>query len=239
MKLFKRVLSLTTVFCLLFTSVAGAFSDLSSNHWAYNVINEMVDKGCLSGYPDGTFKPQKEVTRAEFATILVRTLKIEENNEIVDFKDIEGIHWAEEYIDFASPFLTGYISNGEYYFKPDEPALREDAAVAIVRAKGLTSENVDTNILNKFSDKNSISENAEQSGFYFGLLVFLQNTVFILYVRRSEEKSPFVSSVYSFFCDVSDTVLYQDSQNESCRSNTGTDGHGEMVWLYERLVLPI
>lgn len=141
------------------TSVAGAFTDLTSSHWAYDAIEEMVDNGVMAGYPDGTFKPEKLVTRAEYATILVRTLKIEKVTNAIEFEDVEGIHWAEEFIDLANPFLTGYVSNGKYYFKPEEIALREDAAVAIVKAKGLTNEEADMDILNQFRDKKEISEN--------------------------------------------------------------------------------
>ena len=158
-KTLKKSLSITTVICMILTSVSCAFTDLSSDHWAYDAVGEMVERDVLSGYNDGTFKPDSKITRAEFATILVKTLEITEANSSIDFKDVEGIHWAEEYIDLANTFLTGYVLNGEYYFKPEEPALREDAAVAIVSAKGLTNKDVDMNILNKFSDKTSISEN--------------------------------------------------------------------------------
>jgi len=161
-KMLKKYLSITTVICMVLTSMSSAFTDVSQEHWAYDEIEEMVKNNVLSGYTDGTFKPEGKITRAEFATVLVKTLEIENNNSIVEFKDVEGFHWAEHFIDLASPFLTGYISNGTYYFKPEEPALREDAAVAIVRAKGLINDSVDINILDKFSDKDEISENLKK-----------------------------------------------------------------------------
>jgi len=156
-KVLKKSLSITTVICMILTSVSCAFTDLTSDHWAYDIINEMVDNDVMTGYNDGTFKPEKLVTRAEFATLLVKALKLEGQGSTVNFKDVEGMHWAEEYIDLANPYLTGYIADGEYYFKPEEIALREDAAVALVRAKGLTGG--DINVLNQFVDKQDISEN--------------------------------------------------------------------------------
>ena len=158
-KVSKKILSGMLASCMILTSISCAFTDLSQNHWAYDAVEKMVDNNVISGYTDGTFRPSAEITRAEFATILVKTLEIKNENTIVEFEDVEGKHWAEEFIDLANPFLTGYSINGKYYFKPDDAAIREDAAVAIVRAKGLADENINENILNKFSDKNSISEN--------------------------------------------------------------------------------
>jgi len=155
----KKLLSITAACCIILTNVSYAFTDLTSEHWAYDAVGKMVDRKVLSGYNDGTFKPDSKITRAEFATILVKTLGIKEVSESIEFKDVEGIHWAEAYIDLANTFLTGYLLNGEYYFKPEEAALREDAAVAIVSAKGLTNKDVDIGVLNKFNDKSSISEN--------------------------------------------------------------------------------
>ncbi|MBO5141569.1 MAG: S-layer homology domain-containing protein [Clostridia bacterium] len=139
------------------TSCVFAYSDVPNTHWAYEAVTKMSDRGIINGYPDGTFKPEKLVTRAEFAKLLVNTLEITDSSNVVNFEDIERDHWAKEYIDLANPFLTGYISNGKYYFKPNEYALREDAAVALVKAKRITKGNIDT--INRFSDKEDISEN--------------------------------------------------------------------------------
>jgi len=158
-KVSKKILSAVVACSIAFTSISCAFTDLSQNHWAYDAVEKMVDNNVISGYTDGTFRPNAEITRAEFATILVKTLEIKNKNTIVEFEDVEGKHWAEEFIDLANPFLTGYSIGGKYYFKPNEAALREDAAVAIVRAKGLSDEKVNENILNRFIDKNDISEN--------------------------------------------------------------------------------
>lgn len=158
----KKILSITVSACLVLTNMSFAFTDLTQDHWAKDAVQQMVEKNVLSGYDDGTFRPDSEITRAEFATILVKTLDIKESTTNFEFKDVEGIHWAQEYIDKANSFLTGYIYNNEYYFRPDDAALREDAAVAIVKAKGMVEEEVSLTILNGFKDKNNISDNLKK-----------------------------------------------------------------------------
>ena len=75
----KKFIFLAMLILVLTTSIvfAKSFSDLPEGHWAYESINEMMEKGILNGYPDGTFLPSKNVTRAEFAKILVLSLELE------------------------------------------------------------------------------------------------------------------------------------------------------------------
>ena len=162
-RVLKKGISVVTVFCMLTMSVSCAFTDLSSEHWAYNAIEKMVDDNVLSGYNDGTFKPDAPITRAEFATVLVKTLKIEEVENAIEFKDMEDFRWAEPFVDLANPYITGYVENGEYYFRPEEYARREDVAVAIIKAKGLDNKDVNISVLNRFVDKEEISENLRKS----------------------------------------------------------------------------
>ena len=51
------------------------FKDVSENHWAYMAIKELSDKGIINGYPDGTFKPDKPITRAEVCSIISSILE--------------------------------------------------------------------------------------------------------------------------------------------------------------------
>ena len=64
--------------CLLSASLllssSFAFSDLTREHWAYDVVNKMQGKGIISGFLDNTFQPESSVTRAQFATMLVKTI---------------------------------------------------------------------------------------------------------------------------------------------------------------------
>lgn len=175
MKIKKLFLGIICAMITLTISSAVNFTDLPKEHWAYNAVNAMAENGIISGYADGTFKPGQRISRAEFATILVKTLELNTQVEVIKFKDVEDSHWAKDFINNANSYLTGYLLDGEYYFRPEEFTLREDAAVAIVKAKKLTDKETNLSILNQFSDKELISENlrnyvaiAVESGFMKG-----------------------------------------------------------------------
>lgn len=141
------------------TVFAVNFSDLTSEHWAYEPIIEMANKGILRGYPDGTFLPNKSITRAEFAKILVLSLNLKDDtikNNVFD--DVDSSHWSFDYVRIASNYLSGYTNGSRIYFMPDEQAVREDMAVAIVMATNLQNKQYNLNTLDRFSDKDSISE---------------------------------------------------------------------------------
>ena len=84
----KKMVAMLFVTIALISSVVFAasvqYTDLSEDHWAYGPISEMTDKGILDGYTDGSFKPNKSISRAEFAKILVLTLDLNGvSNEII------------------------------------------------------------------------------------------------------------------------------------------------------------
>ncbi|WP_170270417.1 S-layer homology domain-containing protein [Heliorestis acidaminivorans] len=136
------------------------FSDLNRSHWAYDTIMEMVELGILSGYPDGTFRPNNTVTRAEFASIMVRTLELETTTPArATFTDVPTSHWAFRTVESARAYLTGYrdTRTGALTFEPNSVAVREDVAVAIVKAQGLANARANVNLLNQFSDRGQIS----------------------------------------------------------------------------------
>jgi len=135
------------------------FSDLAPDHWAYNDIMEMVGLGILSGYPDGTFRPNDTISRAEFAKIMVLTLQLETiRPSTPTFDDVSTDHWAYEVVESAREYLTGYRdSAGNLTFAPGEVAVREDVAVAIVKAQGYGDESADLTLLNQFPDREEIS----------------------------------------------------------------------------------
>lgn len=81
----------------------GLFSDLSSDYWAYDSIEKLVKSGVLGGYPDGTFGPERLVTRAEFTKFLVCGLGIEnqKSDTAAKFQDIPSSHWARQFVSVA------------------------------------------------------------------------------------------------------------------------------------------
>ena len=158
-KVFSIVMTLIVLTVLSTTALAVNFSDLTTEHWAYEPIIEMANKGILAGYPDGTFLPNKSITRAEFAKILVLSLNLKDDtNKNNVFDDVDSSHWSYDYVRIASNYLSGYTNGSQIYFMPDEQAVREDMAIAIVMATNLQNKQYDMSTLDRFSDKDSISE---------------------------------------------------------------------------------
>ncbi|GED70140.1 hypothetical protein BRE01_38420 [Brevibacillus reuszeri] len=157
--LFLSVLMFLTV--IPFASAASpSFSDVPRNHWAYKEITEMAEKGIIKGYDNKTFRPNNEVTRAEFAKIMIAAADVDIDKKSVSqtFKDVPKSHWAFYYVEYAKPYLTGYKSGSTYTYKPDNSAVREDIAVALVRLLGYDNKyKADMNQLKKFRDSDNIS----------------------------------------------------------------------------------
>lgn len=154
----KKIMTLFTLFVVLLSStVAFAYSDVSEDFWAYEYIDELTKRGIFKGYPDGTFMPYKEVTREEFAKILVSTLDLKEKTTNIKFADVDDDSWSKEYIELASKCFTVYKADNEYYFKPFDFVTKEDIAVTMVCILGLTNNEYNPETLNQISDKEQIS----------------------------------------------------------------------------------
>jgi len=127
---------LLLAFIMLITSsglAAVQFSDIQG-HWAEAAIKKAAAEDIVKGYPDGTFKPDDNISRAEFATIIVQAFKLEKREGKV-FGDT-GSHWAKDYIATANAhgIVSGY---DEQKFGPDGLITREEMALMIVKAAGL------------------------------------------------------------------------------------------------------
>lgn len=150
-----------TVFAKDYSDYPQRFWDVPKDHWAFGYISELVDKGVLNGYEDGSFRPDDTVTRAEWAKIMVLAAGLppvygfETPDRYFDshFWDMHD-HWANPYVNAAEDYLSAY---GDGSFKPDQAAVREDVTVSMVKLKGYDVSKVDYSYLSRFSDINSIS----------------------------------------------------------------------------------
>jgi|GEM_PF-6433329 len=140
------------------------FPDVPTGHWAYDSIMLLVNRGVISGYEDGLFKPNELVRRSEFAKMMTLALQIPLlSNPTPSFVDLDRDDWEFIYVETAKKYLTGYQQGDSYYFRGNEPAVREDMAVALVKALGLENQQADVNELkNIFSDHNTISANLQK-----------------------------------------------------------------------------
>ncbi|PJO42907.1 S-layer homology domain-containing protein [Lysinibacillus xylanilyticus] len=99
------------------------FKDVTKSHWAYESIKQVAEKGLVTGYEDGTYKPSAQVTRAEFATFLSRIFDGKDRTT-AKFKDVDS-HWA---IDAIQEGLSvGFIQGSDFAnnkFEPNKPMTR-------------------------------------------------------------------------------------------------------------------
>ena len=139
------------------------FSDVKSGFWAYDAIDAMTRQKILSGYDDCTFKPDKTVNREEFAKMMVLALQLKLTKpESPTFGDVSTKDWAYPYIETAKPYLTGFRNGDKDYFRPTGPAVREDMAVALVKALSYSNETPNYENLEKFDDVETISPNLKK-----------------------------------------------------------------------------
>lgn len=138
------------------------FTDVQKNYWAFEYIGEMQKRGIINGYPDGRYYPENYVERCEFAKIMVGAAGLRTDLTSGEyFKDVKKDDWFYAYVETAREYLTGYKINGYDYYKPNDYALREDIAVALVKLKGYDTKSADQAMLKTmFSDYESISEAA-------------------------------------------------------------------------------
>ncbi len=110
------------------------FTDLNSKHWAYTEIMNLVGENVLTGYTDNTFRPEKPVTRAEFAKFIACALEIEDTdtNKTFKFTDVSKTHWAYQYIKIG--INKGYINGRtEQIFDPNGKITGAELATILVR----------------------------------------------------------------------------------------------------------
>lgn len=125
-----------------FSSADCMFSDVQTGMWFNESVCTLVKAGIISGYPDGTFKPNQSITRAEFSSMIARMFSVSYvgNNS---FEDING-HWAQSYMNILSKLgiLKG-DSNGNA--NPDANLTRAEAAAMCNRLVGRNSTNSSLN----------------------------------------------------------------------------------------------
>lgn len=127
----------TTAAPMLFSAPAfaqTAFSDVNNNYWAKDFIQELSNRGIIKGFPDGTFRPDAPVTRAEFAA-MIRSLRKPKTRAAVAFVDVPSNFWARGAIDeaYEMQWMAGYPGN---VFRPQQQIPRVQVAVAVNNGLG-------------------------------------------------------------------------------------------------------
>ncbi|MFH1710037.1 MAG: PorV/PorQ family protein [bacterium] len=116
------------------------FADISENHWASLPIGELATVGLIEGYPNGTFQADRALSRAELATLLVKSKGIEPPAVTTrTFKDMPPSHWAARYVKsaLAMGLVNGYPDGT---FKPNNKITRTEGVVVLTRFNELQQQ---------------------------------------------------------------------------------------------------
>ncbi|WP_434631645.1 glycosyl hydrolase [Thermoanaerobacterium thermosaccharolyticum] len=134
-----------------------AFSDIRDN-WAKNSIENLKNYGIINGYSDGTFKPQKEITRAEAVSILNRVFGFSAKSEH-QFSDVKPGAWYADQLLIAryAGYYSGFPNN---ISKADANITREDAITLLANVFNMNDQG-DSSSINKFKDASQISDYAK------------------------------------------------------------------------------
>lgn len=133
---FHLMLMVSLSLYLIFSAQVQAAATISDiqNHWAAKPIQNLAERGVINGYPDGTFKPDQAVTRAELAKMLSKALNYQPVNE-AKFPDTDG-HWAESYINaLGERKVMNSFSDGN--FQPEKAVNRAQLTTFIARVLNL------------------------------------------------------------------------------------------------------
>ena len=131
------------------TKGSTGFQDVPTGYWAKAYIEALASQNIIAGFPDGTFKPNDPVTRAQFATIITKALAPPSRRTAIRFNDVNSNFWAYGAIQSAyqSQFVAGYPDGT---FKPQQQIPRVQALVALANGLNLTANN--ESILSFYTD---------------------------------------------------------------------------------------
>lgn len=136
-----------------------AFTDIDSSHWAYSAVSHLADNFILNGYLDGSFKPDANITRGEFAKIIVSATNTYDYTAASSFSDVSKDAWYYAYVSSAmkNGFITGYPDGS---FRPDDNITRADICTIVYRC---IKSKISAGNIAAFSDDNAIPAYAKEA----------------------------------------------------------------------------
>lgn len=132
----------------------SSFTDIIG-HWAEKDINDLHQRGIVSGVTATTFEPDREITRAEFATLIVKALKLTGNSQGI-FEDVEQGAWYASFVNLAAQ--AGLIQGYDGKFRPEDTITRQEMAVIIVNAYTFLQKPEQSGTVDHFSDNAEIAD---------------------------------------------------------------------------------
>ncbi|NJL88971.1 MAG: DUF1565 domain-containing protein [Coleofasciculaceae cyanobacterium SM2_1_6] len=146
------------------TEIAGTVGVLSftdiEGHWAIPFILALVSRQFISGFPDGTFQPEMQMNRAQYAALIAKTFSLPTRRTEILFRDVPSNFWAAGAINKAAAmgFIAGFPDGT---FRGDQPLTKVQAIVSIVNGLSLVGGEAD--LILKYSDRAEIPSYATQA----------------------------------------------------------------------------
>ncbi|MBE9203439.1 S-layer homology domain-containing protein [Synechocystis salina LEGE 06099] len=139
---------------------SSSFADLQG-YWGSPYVTTLAERGIIGGFPNGTFQPNAQITRAQFAAIAVKAFNLSPGNGSRSFRDVPANYWAAPAISAVnnSGLVTGFPDGS---FRPEENITRAQALVILAKALG-NNTNADPNGLNSYGDRQMVPEWAMDS----------------------------------------------------------------------------
>ena len=135
------------------------FSDMASAEWAAEAVRELMHRGIINGFGDGTFRPNNLITRAEFVKMVVTGFGYTESSDIVEFDDVCADDWYYSYVKAAAS--NGIVKGAYGLFMPDAVITREDSAVILYN---ILSSNLSGDVIAEvFTDDSDIADYAAEA----------------------------------------------------------------------------
>jgi S-layer homology domain len=132
------------------------FYDVSSNYWASQFIRELARRDVIAGFPDGSFRPEEAVTRAQFAAMLNKAFQTSPRRNPIQFSDVSNKFWASRAIQqaYITGFMSGYPGNR---FEPSQAIPREQVLVSLSSGLGYRASSDVESTLGFYNDATNIS----------------------------------------------------------------------------------
>ncbi len=140
------------------TSTPVEFSDVADDRWSKPFIDELSKRKLISGFPDGTFAPDRPVTRAELAAQVQQIFERDDRlRDLIAFSDVDDDYWGRAAIDKSVEigFLNGYPNA---IFSPDKSVSRLEVAIALATGLGLNPSDSPEAVLTIFPDAETVPD---------------------------------------------------------------------------------
>ena len=167
------------VFAFFSISIAKEFEDVPNTHWAYEYISKLSDRGVISGYLDGTYRPNNTITRAEFLKLIVSESysSVPGMDGIFSVPIKEGGKWYDIYVSLASG-ANPYDYSGD---RAEMPISRVEAAVILdgfCKKFGIAPSGDEEILLEDLDEFSTVEIDAISNIVHLGLMIGYKDNTF-------------------------------------------------------------